>query len=293
MPWEPSGPLSQRQQERSHTPRARHEGATHARGPDARATARFEMAGTAESRLLRSLRTLDSDVKNFEDRIQDATSAIDSAVAEGDRLGAQKLEVELELSALSTRDPSASVAALRERAEELERKLTGQRDVNMDLLQEICQLEDTHSEAMQRVVEINAQVNEVNNEIEECREQAAAARERAAIAGIEVQESLADRHRRLAEIDSQIDALRRQAHEQTHKRAALADLRERNNKMQVVVDLVKDTLSSEPPFEARKAIDAAAAREHAAHQGEQPLGDVTTDSNTPVHTPRKQKVHFQ
>lgn len=83
-------------------------------------------------------------------------------------------------------------------------------------------------------------------DIEECANQIAQAKERTTLTNMEIQERMADRHRRLADVDAQIESLKRQTHESTGKRAALADLRSKNNKLQTIVDMVKDSLVNPP-----------------------------------------------
>eukprot|EP00037_Helgoeca_nana_P023510 m.244233 g.244233 ORF g.244233 m.244233 type:complete len:298 (+) comp26370_c1_seq2:68-961(+) len=256
-----------------------------------RAAARFVMAGTPEARLLRSLQSLDQDIKGYEDRVTIATTAIDTTMTEGDRLESERYKVEAELAQLGDGFSTESIAALRDRADDLEKRLTGQRDINMDLLHEICQLEDAHAEAAQRVFDINAQVDGVHADIEECANQIAQAKERTTLTNMEIQERMADRHRRLADVDAQIESLKRQTHESTGKRAALADLRSKNNKLQTIVDMVKDSLVNPPSKHEGDAKENFAAStpetvdsRHAPHKVFAKVG--------PEVRPRKHKVHF-
>lgn len=71
---------------------------------------------------------------------------------------------------------------------------------------------------------------------------------------MEIQERMADRHRQLAELDAQIEGLKKQSQESSCKRAALQDLRHKNNKLQTIVDLIKTTLTAPDPREANRSV---------------------------------------
>jgi hypothetical protein len=89
------------------------------------------------------------------------------------------------------------------------------------------------------------QIDTVNNEIADYRSRTSAALNANTDISVLMQERLAERHRRLADIDAQIELLKQATKASGEKQQELAALRRENDGLQAVVDLVMGTLQAE------------------------------------------------